>query len=49
MTDSVDKAAFTRYKPARQVHVPGMREQTFHAGRIMEVAIRFKVQPVELS
>jgi hypothetical protein len=43
------KAAFTRCKLARASEVPGTRAQTFRASRIMEVATRFRVQPVELS
>jgi hypothetical protein len=33
----------------RASQFPGMRAQTFHARRIMEVASRFKIQPVGLS
>jgi hypothetical protein len=33
---------------ARASQVAGMRAQTFHAGPIMEVATRFKVQPDEV-
>jgi hypothetical protein len=43
------KAEFTRFKFARASHVPGMRAQTFHASRVMEVATRFKAKPVEFS
>jgi hypothetical protein len=41
-------AAFTRYKLARASQVPEMRAQTFHASRIIDVASRFKVKPVQL-
>jgi hypothetical protein len=43
---SILRAAFIRWKFARASQVPGMRTQTFHASRIMEVTARFKVQPV---
>jgi len=40
------KATFTRCKLARVGKVPGMRVQTFHASRIMEIAT-LKVTPAE--
>jgi hypothetical protein len=46
---SVPKAASTRCSLARASQMPGIREQTFHANGIMEVATRFKVQPIEFS
>jgi hypothetical protein len=42
------KAAFTRCRLARASQVLGMRLQTLHASKIMEVATLFKVIPVEL-
>jgi hypothetical protein len=44
----VIKAVFTRCKFSPASQAQGMRARTFHVSRIMEVATRFRVKPVEL-